>query len=77
MSLQNDLREALGLEPDDDSRDVEIAAMQPADRMRLLCQWHLGDPTWAETFKEWMEFSGYVVEEKEAATTQAPEAEEQ
>jgi hypothetical protein len=63
MAHLNTLREALGLEPDDESRDDEIKQMTAMDQFRLVMQWEFGDPTWAEQIKDWMEECGFDVQE--------------
>lgn len=56
-----DMRQRLGLEPDDASHDAEIMQMAPARRLALLTGWHLGDPSWAQTFIAWAEDVGFEI----------------
>lgn len=57
-----DMRQRLGLEPDDARRDTHIAAMSPLERFQLLCGWHLGDPGWASTMLAWAKDAGLHIE---------------
>lgn len=52
------LRQRLGLEDDDDSKDGIIAKYSPEKIVRELSAWHLGDPRWAESFAYWMKKYG-------------------
>jgi hypothetical protein len=45
--LMNPLRERLGLEDDDTSRDSEINAREPMENLRELSAWEFGDSGWA------------------------------
>lgn len=47
---RRDLRERLGVGPDDSSVDAVIDEMTPMDVVREYAAWHLGDGGWAETF---------------------------
>jgi hypothetical protein len=58
LGYVEEMRERLGLEPDDTSSDDEIVSMSPLKRVELLAGWHLGDPSWTETFKYWCESQG-------------------
>lgn len=40
LSTRIDIRQALGLEVDDDSRDAEIDSMTPDRQFELYCQWN-------------------------------------
>ena len=53
-----DIRQRMGLEEDDKSRDVEILAMTPMERVRLIVGWNHGDGSWADTYKEYFESQG-------------------
>jgi hypothetical protein len=56
-----DMRQRLGLEPDDTSRDCHIEGMTPMERLRLLCGWNLGDPDWAQSVIAWVTYAGFTV----------------
>lgn len=58
------VRQRMGLEPDDTSRDSEITSHTPTQLLRDVCGWHLGDPAWAETFLEWARGCGFVITTK-------------
>lgn len=58
------MRQRLDLEPYDTSRDVEIEAMTPEDRLKLLCAWELGFPDWAYQFLSWARACGYKITEE-------------
>ena len=53
------MRQRLGLEPHDTSKDSQISAMTPMQRLELLCGWHFGDPSWASTVIEWAKDAGF------------------
>lgn len=59
-----DMRQRLGLEPDDASRDDYIESLQPIERLKMLCGWHIGDPSWAHAFIAWAEDAGFSVTPK-------------
>jgi hypothetical protein len=56
-----ELRQRLGLDPTDKQRDGYIASLPPFERVRMLCGWTLGDPSWADTMKEWLESQGLYI----------------
>ena len=59
------LRQVLfDLDENDTRRDKELADIEPERALRLCCQWELGDPGWAYTFKRWAEGCGYEVKPK-------------
>lgn len=58
-----DMRQRLGVEPNDTSQDVRIEAMTPFQRLKLLCGWYLGDPAWASHILEWAKDSGFSVDD--------------
>lgn len=60
-----DLRQRLGLEPDDASRDDYIAKLSPMERLKMLCGWHIGDPNWATTFLDWARDAGMTIKDGE------------
>lgn len=52
------LRGRLGLGEMDDSKDVLIYKMSPAEIVRECAHWKLGDSTWADTIASWMRYVG-------------------
>jgi len=48
------LRQRLGLDSDDVSRDEHLLKYSPERMVRELAAWHLGDPIWAVTVAQWM-----------------------
>jgi len=58
-----DMRQRLGLGPDDSSRDDDIEKMTPEQRLALLCGWHLGDPHWSRSFLSWARDAGFKITE--------------
>jgi hypothetical protein len=63
FSYIHDMRQRLGLEPNDESRDDYIKSKTPMQRLRMLCGWHLGDENWASNFVEWAKDAGFDVKE--------------
>ena len=59
----SDMRQRLGLGPDDASRDDDIEKMTPEQRLSLLCGWHLGYPGWSHTFLSWARDAGFKIPE--------------
>lgn len=57
------MRQNLGLEAGDASRDADIESMTPEQRLGLVCGWHLGDRSWARTFLSWARDAGYKISE--------------
>lgn len=55
------------LPENDRSRDEELKRLDPEVALRLCCQWELGDPGWAFTFKNWAEGCGFEVKAKKAS----------
>lgn len=53
-SIMEDVRQNLGLEPDDTSRDEEINAMERQEILDRVCEWH-GLINYGETIREWIE----------------------
>ena len=49
--ILKDIRQALGLEPDDRSRDKEIKAMAAKEQFELYCTWN-GLIGWSERLSE-------------------------
>jgi hypothetical protein len=61
------LREYSELEEDDSSQDEMLLALPPMERMEMIAGWHLGDPSWANQFKQWFENQGlYLTTNKDA-----------
>lgn len=58
LGYVGELRQRLGLEEDDPSRDDYILSLTPMRRVRMLSGWTLGDETWAETFQDWCNSQG-------------------
>lgn len=56
-----DMRQRLGIDPDDASKDDVIEKMTPEERLGLLCGWHLGDPAWSRTFLNWARDAGFKI----------------
>lgn len=50
--LMKPLRERLGLEPDDSSKDKIINDRSPISNLQELCAWEFGDSSWANWFLE-------------------------
>jgi hypothetical protein len=65
--LMKVLRERLGLENDDASKDYLITSRRHIDNLRELSAWEFGDPSWADWFAKKMEELG-VKEIKELTT---------
>lgn len=67
LGYVEEMRQRLGLSEDDESRDKEIEAMDPLQRVRLIAGWYLGDGGWADTFREYCESQGlYLTTDPEA-----------
>lgn len=58
-----DMRQRLGLKPDDARRDDEIEKMTPEERLELICGWHLGYRGWSRTFLNWARDAGFKITE--------------
>lgn len=56
--LMKPLRERLGLDENDKSRDSEISSRLPIDNLRELSAWEFGDPSWADWFVQRMQALG-------------------
>jgi hypothetical protein len=59
-----EMRQRLGLQPDDTSRDVDIEKMSPTKRLSLLTGWHLGYDGWEHTILNWVEDAGFKITPK-------------
>ncbi len=53
-----EIRQRLGLNENDPRRDTEIEQMSPMRRVRIIAGWYLGDPAWADEFKQYFESQG-------------------
>lgn len=53
-SIMEDVRQNLGLESDDTSRDDEINEMTRSEVLDRVCTWH-GLIGYADTIREWIE----------------------
>ncbi len=61
------MRQRLGLNFDDTSRDREIEDMDPFQRVQLIVGWLHGDPAWADEYKSYFESQGiYLTTDPEA-----------
>ena len=56
-----DMRQRLGVKEDDTSQDERIELMTPMQRLRLLCGWNFGDPSWASHIIAWAEDAGFKI----------------
>jgi len=53
-----EIRQRLGLDEADTSKDDMILKMDPLRRVAKIAGWYLGDEEWAYTFKRWCESQG-------------------
>lgn len=60
-----EMRQRLGVEAADTTKDSMIEKMTPEGRLRLLCGWRLGDPSWASSFLDWAEDAGFKISNHE------------
>jgi len=58
LGYVEEMRQRLGLDENDKSKDLEIEEMEPLERVALIAGYELGDSSWAHTFKEWCESQG-------------------
>jgi hypothetical protein len=63
-TVKRAVRQRLGLDADDTSRDAEIESTAPMKLLRDVCGWHIGDPAWADSFIEWAKGCGFDVTQK-------------
>lgn len=49
------------LDATDPSKDTEILAMSPIEKLELLFAWEMGDDRWANIVLEWMRECGYEI----------------
>lgn len=62
-----EMRQRLGLDENDTSKDVFIEEMDPLERVRLIAGWYLGDGSWADTFMEYFQSQGiYLTTDQKA-----------
>lgn len=67
LGYVEEMRQRLGLEEDDTSKDAEIERMEPMERVELVTGWFLGGRGWADTFKGYCESQGvYLTTDPEA-----------
>lgn len=59
-----DMRQRLGLEPDDSSRDSDLEKMTETQKLGLIAGWHLGYSGWEHTILNWVEAAGFKVTPK-------------
>lgn len=57
------MRGRLGLKADDASRDDQIEAMTPMQRLELIAGWEMGYPGWGHTIINWARDAGFEVSE--------------
>jgi len=58
LGYVEEMRQRLGVEESSTKMDKRLLAMTPMERVRLLSGWFLGDPEWADAFKEYFESQG-------------------
>lgn len=58
LGYVEEMRQRLGLEPNDFSRDGDILSMSPMRRVALIAGWYHGDEGWAEIWKNYFESQG-------------------
>jgi hypothetical protein len=63
-NLQEILRQRLGLESDDATKDAEIAQMSPRAKLEHWTAWKLGDAAWAHFFLKTAAECGYEILER-------------
>lgn len=56
-----DMRQRLGLDEDDSSRDEKIEEMTAEQRLGLIAGWNLGYSDWAGTILRWVRDAGFEV----------------
>lgn len=61
------MRQRLGLEENDTSRDEYLKGLPPFERVRIIAGWLLGDERWADNFFVWCNSQGlYLTTNPEA-----------
>jgi hypothetical protein len=58
MGYVKEMRQRLGLEPEDIELDGYIESLSPMERVRLIAGWYQGDEKWADAYKEYFESQG-------------------
>jgi len=58
MGYVEEMRQRLGLAPNDTSMDAKIEFMPPMQRVGLITGWEHGSESWAETYREYFESQG-------------------
>jgi hypothetical protein len=59
LDLLQTLRQRLDLDETDPSKDAEILAMTPVEKLEELFGWTMGDDSWAYTVLDWMRECGF------------------
>jgi hypothetical protein len=65
LDLLQIIRQRKELDETDASKDAEILAMSPIEKLEELFGWTMGDEDWANIVIDWMRECGYAVAEKE------------
>ena len=58
------LRQRLGLEEDDTSKDELIKTYSQREALAELCGWEFGDSRWSQVFEKWCGWVGLEIVEK-------------
>jgi len=58
LGYVDDMRQRLGVGPEDESKDHLILKMSPLDRVGLIVGWREGDPYWVDVYKSYFESQG-------------------
>ena len=53
LGYVKEMRQRLGLDPNNKSKDKFIESISPMRRVRLITGWYLGDGFWADSFKSY------------------------
>lgn len=61
VDLMDDIRGTYGLEDGDTSMDEHINQLPAISKLRLVCQWNLGDKEWAHVFVGWARSCGLTI----------------
>lgn len=61
LDLLQNLRQRKNLDETDMSKDSEILAMSPHEKLEELFAWEMGDDRWANVVLDWMRECGYTV----------------
>lgn len=57
------LRQRAGLAMTDATMDAELDALPPIEKLRMVCGWTLGDPSWADYFIDWASGCGIEIKD--------------